>query len=364
MANKKQLLISTLAGLLATAIFFSILYKKSLELFPNNDTFFELSSVSDGNFEDGNSTTSIDTSDKHLTFNYTLGDKSETPYAMIIFHTHKLFRSIDLRRYDYIHIKLHPEETSNFTITLYTYIPGFSQPDNSQTHRPYSIICYPKKGKTEYYFKLSDFATPNWWFSAMNVRAEDVPPNNWGQITHLSISDATQEKNKPLHMVIEKISFDDSIPPKLIVSLLLGFIVSLFIYFIPNYKKKKKNREIKKRIYSGNYKKIYSDEDVEKLFTYIHENFSNPLLTLEKIETYLKLNQFQISEIVSDKYNMKYKKYLNYIRVEEAKRLLATTDIPINKIAENVGYCYPNSFSRVFRQFEGITPMEYRKQNS
>ena len=62
---------------------------------------------------------------------------------------------------------------------------------------------------------------------------------------------------------------------------------------------------------------------------------------------------------------MNYKKYVNYLRVEKSAELLKDSDIPINIIAEKVGYCYSNSYSRVFRQFKSMTPLEYRmKVNS
>ncbi len=33
----------------------------------------------------------------------------------------------------------------------------------------------------------------------------------------------------------------------------------------------------------------------------------------------------------------------------------------VSVIAEEVGYCYSNSFSRVFKQVVGVTPNQFRK---
>jgi LacI family transcriptional regulator len=46
--------------------------------------------------------------------------------------------------------------------------------------------------------------------------------------------------------------------------------------------------------------------------------------------------------------------------VELAKRLLATTDMPIGRIAPRCGFVYPHHFSMVFRREEGVSPREYR----
>ncbi len=353
--------VAVLPAILVFFILFFLTYQTPLEIFPENDTLFEYSTVSDGNFEDGNSSSSFDTSNRHLKFEYTLGDKNETPYAMLIFHAHELFRSINLKQYKSVEIYLHPEESSDFTLTLYTYVPGFSDPGNSDTHRPYSLICRPHGTEKLYRYALDDFATPGWWFSAFNLGEEDVPKSDWEQITHLSISDATRLQNKPLQITIEKIRFTDSLGQKLLFAALCAVLYLLIYFAVSKQLRIRKNRKIKQRLYHPGAKTSYTPEDKDKLILFLSENYSDPLLTLEKIEKQIGLNQFQVSEIISDTYKMRYKQYLNHIRLEVAKKLLTTTDNPISAIAEEVGYCYSNSFSRAFRQSEEMTPNQYRK---
>lgn len=47
-------------------------------------------------------------------------------------------------------------------------------------------------------------------------------------------------------------------------------------------------------------------------------------------------------------------------RTEAAARLLRYSDLPIADIAYRIGYSSPSSLSKVFRQFYGISPTEYR----
>lgn len=47
-------------------------------------------------------------------------------------------------------------------------------------------------------------------------------------------------------------------------------------------------------------------------------------------------------------------------RTEAAARLLRYTDLPVADIAYRIGYSSPSSLSKVFRQFYGISPTEYR----
>lgn len=49
-------------------------------------------------------------------------------------------------------------------------------------------------------------------------------------------------------------------------------------------------------------------------------------------------------------------------RAEHAKRLLATTDLPMPDVAERSGYANPKLFSATFRKQVGTTPTAYRRQ--
>ena len=51
-------------------------------------------------------------------------------------------------------------------------------------------------------------------------------------------------------------------------------------------------------------------------------------------------------------------------RTETAARLLRYSDIPVADIAYRIGYSSPSSLSKVFRQFYGISPIEYRNNKN
>jgi transcriptional regulator GlxA family with amidase domain len=52
--------------------------------------------------------------------------------------------------------------------------------------------------------------------------------------------------------------------------------------------------------------------------------------------------------------------YIHALRLEEAKQLLETTDLPIEAIANEVGYEDTSFFGRLFRRKASITPLQYR----
>ena len=53
--------------------------------------------------------------------------------------------------------------------------------------------------------------------------------------------------------------------------------------------------------------------------------------------------------------------YLQNVRVEQAKRQLEATEIPVDEISFDVGYEDPSFFRRVFKRKTGLTPSQYRR---
>ncbi|MNY55353.1 Bifunctional transcriptional activator/DNA repair enzyme AdaA [compost metagenome] len=52
--------------------------------------------------------------------------------------------------------------------------------------------------------------------------------------------------------------------------------------------------------------------------------------------------------------------YLNLLRMEKAKMLLAKSEIPVAEIADYVGISSRQYFHLLFKKYAGITPVEYR----
>jgi len=49
------------------------------------------------------------------------------------------------------------------------------------------------------------------------------------------------------------------------------------------------------------------------------------------------------------------------LRMEQAKRLLETTDLPVPDVAEQSGFGSPEYLAAVFRRAFGLTPLKYRR---
>lgn len=54
--------------------------------------------------------------------------------------------------------------------------------------------------------------------------------------------------------------------------------------------------------------------------------------------------------------------HITELRLSKAKQLLKTPDFSITDITFEIGYQNPVSFSKIFKQRVGISPLQYRKQ--
>tara|TARA_B100001989_G_scaffold225404_1_gene180422 strand:+ start:1735 stop:2805 length:1071 start_codon:yes stop_codon:yes gene_type:complete len=75
----------------------------------------------------------------------------------------------------------------------------------------------------------------------------------------------------------------------------------------------------------------------------------------------LELSESLVSKIINVHFKKSFPTILNEHRVEDAKRMLLETDISIKVISEEVGFNSLPSFNRVFKEIEGRSPREYRK---
>lgn len=72
------------------------------------------------------------------------------------------------------------------------------------------------------------------------------------------------------------------------------------------------------------------------------------------------LSEANVSRIINAYFKKSFIQVLNERRVEDAKRMLKQTDVPIKVIAEEVGFNALASFNRVFKEITGKNPSKFR----
>lgn len=96
------------------------------------------------------------------------------------------------------------------------------------------------------------------------------------------------------------------------------------------------------------------------VIAYIQEHYKDKI-TLDDLARCADRNPQYISAVFSRECGLSIGEYITSLRVEEAKRLLRSTNIPIGDIAQTVGYQDPKYFSRIFRKQTGLYPRAYRQ---
>lgn len=110
-----------------------------------------------------------------------------------------------------------------------------------------------------------------------------------------------------------------------------------------------------------NYKKIKNIDVVERVKKYIETNYMNEI-SLDTLAQYVSMSTFYLSRIFSKTENIHIREYIIKIRMEKAKTMLQEKNIPIKKIAMDVGYTDVNYFSKAFKKYEKISPKQYLVQ--
>lgn len=100
---------------------------------------------------------------------------------------------------------------------------------------------------------------------------------------------------------------------------------------------------------------------VEKAKQYVKENYNDYDISVEKLCSQLHVSPTYFSTIFKRETEMNFVNFLTIVRLEQAVRLLKTTDDKTYIIADKVGYQEANYFSYVFKRKFGVSPSKYRK---
>jgi len=92
----------------------------------------------------------------------------------------------------------------------------------------------------------------------------------------------------------------------------------------------------------------------------IRERFSDPAFSLEDAASRAGVSPNHLSFEFSKETGETFSSFLSGVRMDEAKRLLASTDLMVYEVAERIGYASVEHFSRIFKRLVGDTPAHYK----
>lgn len=108
------------------------------------------------------------------------------------------------------------------------------------------------------------------------------------------------------------------------------------------------------------------DEDIPPAFymdriNYYFMQFPLRTASLSHLSRYLNLSVSQTQRMIKTYYGISYQERLIQAKLEKSQLLMATTDLPLEAIAEQAGYGSYPAFYKAFTARTGQTPSQYRQ---
>ena len=103
-------------------------------------------------------------------------------------------------------------------------------------------------------------------------------------------------------------------------------------------------------------------EKIKKVHDYLTQNLSKRI-TIEELSKTFAVNATTLKTVFKDVYGNSIAAHIKEHRMEKAADLLVHSQMPVNQIAQEVGYESQSKFSVVFKDFFKLSPIEYKKKH-
>lgn len=109
-------------------------------------------------------------------------------------------------------------------------------------------------------------------------------------------------------------------------------------------------------------KKSHKQALAQQISEYMRNHFCDESITLQSVSLNFGMNERYLSNFFKEQKGENFQFFLTRLRIEEANRLLAETDLPIQVIAERVGYVNMNTFRSAYKKIMGYNPSQYERR--
>ena len=112
--------------------------------------------------------------------------------------------------------------------------------------------------------------------------------------------------------------------------------------------------------YVFDFAKVKNIDLVHKVLTYVRAHYSEKI-TLDDVAAHVHLSRPYLSRVLSEDLGMSFTDFVNSMRIEKSKELLAYPELTIAEISELTGFSDQSYFTKVFHKTVGVSPGEFRK---
>lgn len=167
-------------------------------------------------------------------------------------------------------------------------------------------------------------------------------------------------------VVLRIVFFDKSLEDYLFLS--IHSVVLISVYFL-TFTSLKLREFIFFELTKKNSKLFEIDEELlEKLKIAMEKEkyFKEESLTIRNLATYMNVQEHHLRKLINKGLGYKnFNEYLNKLRIQEACEILQREkkiNMPVIRIAMDLGYRSLASFNKAFKEINGVTPSEFREK--
>lgn len=102
---------------------------------------------------------------------------------------------------------------------------------------------------------------------------------------------------------------------------------------------------------------------VLQVYDYVHNECDLSVVTPKEIATHFHYHPYYLSQIMKKHTGKTLQQYLTDYRIKTAKNYLSTTNLDVAFIGDKVGFNSTAYFIKVFKEFTGQTPIQYRNSH-
>ncbi|RTE06268.1 helix-turn-helix domain-containing protein [Paenibacillus whitsoniae] len=102
------------------------------------------------------------------------------------------------------------------------------------------------------------------------------------------------------------------------------------------------------------------ETNVRRMLQYLNQHYKSQI-TLESLSKEIHLNKYYMCHSFKEVTGVSINNFITRKRIDDAKKLLKLSDEPVGFMSEHLGFTNPVHFSRMFKQYAGVSPQAYRK---
>ncbi|MGD2086904.1 MAG: two-component regulator propeller domain-containing protein [Candidatus Aminicenantes bacterium] len=133
--------------------------------------------------------------------------------------------------------------------------------------------------------------------------------------------------------------------------------------------KDKKENEEKEKYKRSNLTPEFAGECEKKLkhLMEVDKIYRDENISLQSLADKIPTKPYILSRVLNERMNRGFYDFINYYRLEEAKKILESpkkNHLKITVVGEDVGFNSTAAFYKAFKEYTGMTPNQYKKQSS